>query len=123
MILNVCLKLFDCFPDSFINHNGEFIAHRKANIYFKLESCKDELEVKCKVLEWFSRAAYKTEPFGSKKKNDEFHTFMLDGINDFLGTTFNTEDIEIIYSRLGNQVKRKLSIEFIESNYNLELLK
>ena len=58
-----------CFPRSFINPNGEFIAHPIANQYFILRDCKSELDVKCKVLEWFSRGAYKTEPYGTKKKN------------------------------------------------------
>ena len=48
-------KLMRCFPNSFINYQGEFIAHREANEYFILDNCKDELEVKCKVLAWFSR--------------------------------------------------------------------
>lgn len=80
-------KLMDCFPGSIINHNGEFIAMVKENEYFILESCKDEREIKCKVLAWFSRGAHKTQHYNSKKKNNEYHQFMLDGINKYLGTT------------------------------------
>lgn len=28
--LNIAMDLMKCFPGSFINHNGEFIAHRRA---------------------------------------------------------------------------------------------
>ena len=69
-------KLMDCFPESVINHNGEFIAMVKENEYFLLESCKDEREMKCKVLAWFSRGAHKTQHYNSKKKNNEYHQFM-----------------------------------------------
>ena len=49
--LSVAMDLMKCFPGSFINHNGEFIAHRWANEYFNFATCADELDVKCKVLE------------------------------------------------------------------------
>lgn len=112
-----------CFPRSFINQCGEFIAHQKANEYFILENCKSELDVKCKVLEWFSRGAYKTTPYRTKQKNDEFHEFMLKGINEFLGTKFTEKDMELIYTYLGNAVDHELTIKFICSGYDLEVLK
>jgi len=119
----VAKNLMYCFPYSFVNRSGEFIAHRAANEYFNLENCETELDVKCKVLEWFSRGAYKTEPFSSAVKNDKLHQFMLAGINQYLGTSFTVEDMEIIYTYLGNCVNHSLTIRFVESGYDLELLK
>lgn len=116
-------KLMGCFPRSVINQNLEFIAHIKANQYFRLEDCENELDVKCKVLEWFSRGAYKTEPYRTKQKNDEFHKFMRDGLNEYLGTDFNEKDLEIIYTYLGNCCNHRMTIEFIESGYDLSILK
>ena len=116
------MKLMDCFPNSFINHLGEFIAHRETNEYFILANCENELDVKCKVLAWLSRGACKTEPYKSKRKNDKFHAFMLAGINKFLGTDFNLNDMEIIYQYLGNDLRRPLAIKFIESGYNMSIL-
>ena len=116
-------RLMNCFNNSFINQNGEFIAHRKANEYFILRTCKTELDVKCKVLEWFSRSAYKTLPYGMSKKDIEFHKFMLNGINKFLGTEFTESDIETIYTYLGNACHHSLTIEFIESGYDMSILK
>lgn len=115
-------KLCSCFPKSFISGAGEFIAHDKANEYFILHNCETELDVKCKVLEWFSRGAYKTEPYRSKKKNDEFHEFMLNGINQFLGTEFTEDDMEQIYTYLGNCCNHNKTIRFIESEYCMEVL-
>lgn len=116
-------KLIACFPKSFINPSGEFIAHKKSNTYFLLENCKTEFDVKCKVLEWFSRVAYKTETYRTSKKNDEFHKFMLDGINKFLETSFDESDMELIYTYLGNACNHKKTVAFIESGYDMRILK
>lgn len=110
------MKLMNCFPNSFINHLGEFIAHRETNEYFILANCENELDVKCKVLAWLSRGACKIEPYKRKQK------IMLAGINKFLGTDFNINYMEIIYQYLGNGLRRPLAIKFIESGYNMSIL-
>lgn len=120
---NIIQKLMNCFPNSIINQNGEFIAHIKANEYFILRDCKTELDVKCKVLEWLSRGAYKTEPYRRKDKNIEFHRFMRGGINAFLGVHFSEDDMELIYTYLGNCCNHQRTIRFIESGYDMSVLK
>lgn len=120
---SVTKKLARAFTGSFINTGLEFIAHKEANEYFRLEDCESEFDVKCKVLEWLSRGAYKTCPFYTRLKNERFHNFMLNGINDFLGTDFTEEDIEIIYQKLGNRVRHSLTEEFVNSGYDMEVLK
>lgn len=120
---NITKKLAGAFPRSFINSALEFIAHRTANEYFRLEDCETELDVKCKVLEWLSRGAFKTEPFYDDNKNKEFHKFMLNGINKFLGTNFDEEDIAVIYQELGNRVNHELTVEFVNSGYDMAVLK
>lgn len=120
---NVIQKLMNSFPKSFINQNGEFIAHKKANEYFILRDCETELDVKCKVLEWLSRGAYKTQPYRRSDKNIEFHRFMRGGINEFLGVHFLEDDMEQIYTYLGNACNHKRTIQFIESCYDMSVLK
>lgn len=115
------IKLMQSFPRSFINAHGEFIALSKENEYFNVQNCKDEFEVKCKVLEWFSRGAFKTQFYKSDKRNKIYHKFMLDGINTFLGTNFRFEDMEIIYTYLGNSVNRPLCEKFINSGYDMTI--
>ena len=122
MINNEIFKLMQSFPRSFINQYGEFIAHADANEYFKLSNCVDDLEIKCKVLEWLSRAACVTEPFRSKQKNQKFNDFMLRGINKFLNTDFDKYNMRTIYQELGNQVNRELTIKFINSGYDMAVL-
>ena len=119
----VTKKLAVAFPKSFINTALEFIAHKEANQYFRLEDCNSEFDVKCKVLEWLSRGAYKTCPFYTNLKNERLHNFMLNGINDFLGTDFTTKDIAIIYQKLGNRVRHSLTEEFVNSGYDMTVLK
>jgi hypothetical protein len=119
----VTKKLARAFPNSFINTALEFIAHKEANEYFRLEDCNNEFDVKCKVLEWLSRGAHKTCPFHTNLKNERFHNFMLNGINDFLETDFTEDDIAIIYQKLGNRVRHSLTEEFVNSDYDMSVLK
>ena len=74
------------------------------------------------MLEWFSRDAYKAEPFRCKWRNKEYQDNIREKINDFLGTDFTKEDMGIIYCVLGNAIKHNLTIDFINSGYNMKLL-
>ena len=122
MNFDTILKLMGCFPRSTINQFGEFIAHEKGNAFFNLKYCKTELDIQCKILEWFSREAYKSTPYKRKKKNDEYHKFILDGINKYFATDFKNEDMMEIYCKLGNAVNHKLTIEFIQSGFDFSVL-
>ena len=118
----IAKRLMKCFPNSFISGSGEFIAHEYANEYFLFDNCESELDVKCKVLEWFSRGAYKTEPYGrAAAKNRNFHRFMLNGINAFLQTEFTEDDMYIIYTYLGNSCNHPKTVKFIESGYDMNI--
>lgn len=118
----VMINLQHCFPGSFVNRNGEFIAQPRANEYFNLGTCTSLLEVRCKILEQLSRGACKGQPYGKGYRNNQHHRFMLEGINRALGTDFSKEDMLLIYDRLGNGVNRPLAVEFVESGYDLQLL-
>lgn len=117
----VVRELFNAFPGAFIYYNGEIIVHKAANSYFILKDCTSRLDVQCKVLEWLSRDAYKSEPFNSAAKNLRFNKFILNGINTFLGTSFSYDDMEEIYTYLGNRCNHQRTLRFIESNYTLDL--
>lgn len=115
-------KLMRCFPRSFINGEGEFIAHEYANEYFILRNCETELDIKCKVLEWFSRS-YKQRIYRTPAKNVEYQEFMRNGINKYLGTNFTKDDLRTIYSHLGNACNHEKTIEFVNSGYDMQFLK
>lgn len=118
-------RLLECFPKSFINRNGEFIAHKKSNTYMRLDNKENWLDVAVGVVEWFSRAAFKTEPYYSAAANDHFHRFMLHGINKFLGPArpLTHEDMELVYTYLGNGAHHSLAVQFVESDCDMELLR
>ena len=123
MINAELLRLMNCFPQSFITRHEEFIAHPEANEYFLLAKIEGDTELKYKTLEWLSRGACITEPFKSKKKNNEFNSFMLSGINMFLGTNFTKDDMVVVYTYLGNRCNRTLTEEFVASGYDMEILR
>lgn len=116
------LRLLWYFQGSFFNERDEFIAHRYSNTYFIFANCESEEDVKCKVLEWLSRAAHKGIPYSQEWRNKKFRQFILDGINMFLRTKFSFEDMEIIYTYLGNCCNHNKTIRFIESGYDMSVL-
>lgn len=111
------------FPGSFINERNEFIAHLKSNQYFLLENCEYPEDIDCKVLEWLSRAACKGQPYSQEWRNLKYRKFMLDGINDYMDTHFTEDEMMEIYTYLGNACNHEKTVRFIESGYDMEVLK
>lgn len=103
-------------PKCFINSSFELIVEPRNNIYFRLEDVETELELKCKIIAWLSRPS-------CKGVGDYWQKRIRAIFNEFLGTEFTLDDMQEIYTYLGNDCNRQLSIKFIESNYNLNLLK
>ncbi len=119
---NFRTELLNAFPDSFINHKDEFIAHRYSNQYIILSNCQSREDVECKVIEWFSRPAHKTAPYRTEWRNKAFHKLMLTGVNEFLGTKFTEEDMNKIYAPLGNAINHEKTLEFVRSGYDISVL-
>ena len=115
--------LISAFPGSFINERDEFIAHPRTNQYFILADCVTPEDIEAKVLEWFSRAAYKAAPYSQEWRNRKLHEFMLDGINAFLDTSFTAKDVAVIYQTMGNRVCHDLTMEFIAHDMDINWLK
>ncbi len=117
------IRLMRAYPGSFINDCMEFIADRRINSYIRLEDVPDELTLKAKVIEYFSRPSFKGEYYRSHSKNQEIYDFHLKGFNKFLGTNFTPDEICDIYCKLGNGVNRPLTLKFIKSGYNLQVVR
>ena len=116
--------LFGAFPDAIMNRNLEFVAdpNRRVNSYFRLDNCETRTDAICKVLEYLSREAFKSQHFNVNWRNEQVHDYHLQGINRFCGTNFTKEDIELIYAYLGNECNRKKTLAFIDSGYDLAVL-
>ena len=124
VVQKVLNKLFAAFPDAIMNRNLEFVAdpHPRVNSYFRLEDCETEDDVAAKVLEWLSREAFKSQHFNVEYRNRMVHDYHLDGINAFCGTIFAVDDIEQVYTYLGNRVNHQKTLDFIRSGYDLAVL-
>lgn len=119
--LHVFCDLLSSFPKGTIT-DGRIVAYPRSYAGFRFSDCENKIDLQCKVLEWFSREAFKSQPFASKAANDKYHKYMLNGINQFLQTKFTAEDMETIYTYCGNECNRKRTIQFIISGYDLDVL-
>lgn len=117
--------LFGAFPNAIMNRNLEFVAdpHRRVNSYFRLDNCETRTDAVCKVLEHLSREAYKSMHFKAEWRNKQVHDYHLQGINAFCGTDFSVEDIGLVYTYLGNGVSRQKTLAFINSGYDIDVLR
>lgn len=109
-------KIRAAFPAAFVNMYNELILIPKANTYIMLNQVRDERDFKAAVLEDCSRNAFKGH---SRKLQDEH----LDGINKLLDTKFTRDDMELIYTYMGNGIQHDLSLRFVASGYDLEVLR
>ncbi|HEY2492698.1 MAG TPA: hypothetical protein VGI33_07300 [Paenibacillus sp.] len=109
-------KSLQAFPKSFINNNNEIILNPRNNVYFRLEGVNTELEFKCKMFAWLSRPI-------AKGLNKYWWPLVLESFNEVLGTRFTKDEMYEIYDHLGNDVNRKLTVQFIESGYDMDILR
>ena len=125
--INGCLELVICHPVNPVDVDSNYgFWHGKGkniycNYYFGISNCESALDVKRKVLEYWSRHACKTEPAGTEISNI-IQNYVRYGINEYLKTSFSKEDFEIIYQHLGNGINSKLCEKFIKSKFNLKVL-
>ena len=110
------LAIYEAFPKAFINSNNEMIIYPPKNIYFLLDNVSNELELQCKVLEWCSREASKGYGWQSRKYHRE-------GMCTFFKRDFTQDELDDIYTYLGNGINRLKTIEYIKSGFNREVLK
>lgn len=121
-MINEIFEVMRCFPNSFINPFGELILSIKG-VYFTATDCETKEDVICKLLEWCSRPMAKGEPYASNKRNNEWRDNLIYGLNNYLKTSFTQDDLYWIYDQLGNRVNHDLTLKFIESGYDLSLLR
>ncbi|WP_231578309.1 hypothetical protein NYE80_24095 [Paenibacillus sp. FSL H7-0357] len=112
---NIINQALHAFPKAFINRNNEIILEPRNNVYFRLDGLSTELDFKCKMFAWVSRPI-------AKGLNKYWAPRVLRSFNEVMGTKFTKDEMYEIYDRLGNDVNRKLSIQFIESGYDMALL-
>ena len=63
------------------------------------------------------------QPYSQEWRNRKFHTDMRFSVNAYLDTDFSQEDMELIYSWLGNAVNHHLTMLFIRNGMDVEWLR
>lgn len=108
-------KVYDCFPQAFVNKEHELIIYPRTNTYFLLKNVENQLQLDCKIIEYCSGEAY-----DGTKKSKEYH---FKGICDYFNKEFTQEEIRLIYMKLGNGINRELCIDYIKSCFDMEVLR
>lgn len=114
------------FPRSRIEYYvyGGFVIYldEKNMFWFSLEKIESDIELKRRFISAVSRC-YKTEPYRTSKRNIEWQQKHISAFNEALGAKFNDDEIAYIYTYLGNGCNKQIAIKFIESGYDLNVLK
>lgn len=120
------IKIMTAFPHSFIKYyvyGGFEITLDEQNVLcFSLEEIESDLELKRRFISVVSRC-YKTQPYRTSKRNIQWQQKHISAFNKALGTKFNADEIAYIYTYLGNGCNKPITIKFIESGYDLNVLK
>ena len=109
-----CGKIQRAFPKAYVTMNFELILVPRTNTYINLNHCSTPDEFKAEVIEGVSRFAFK----GFTKPLCREH---LDGINKLLDTHFTPEEIEHIYTNLGNGINHELCMKQLIKAHNADI--
>lgn len=121
-MLPIVKKTMTEFPKSFINHLNELILIPDFNVYFGLNDVDAETDLYCKMCEWFSRDCCKAARYSQGWRLKSYWQKNTDHFNAICGTEFTIEDMAVIYQRLGNSVNHSLTVEFVESGFDIMVL-
>ena len=125
-IKDFLIKIMSAFPHSFIKYyvyGGFEITLDEKNVFcFSLEEIESDIELKRRFISVVSRC-YKTQPYRTFKRNIEYQQKYISAFNKALGTKFNADEIAYIYTYLGNGCNKPIAIKFVESGYDLNVLK
>lgn len=112
-------KLLNCFPESYINRNLEVILIPKTNTYFSLVGCGTKRDIIAKVLMWCTRDIAKARPYQQQKRNIDFYVHNRTRLEKYLGSSIN---VDVVYHHLGNGINKKLTHQFVDSGFDMDLL-
>ena len=107
---------------SFINHNNEIILIPKFNVYTLLDDINTDDDFKVKLCEWFSRDCCCALRYSYKKRLDRYYQENTDAFNFICGTNFTVEQMEYIYTHIGNGIKHELAKKFVKGGFDLSII-
>lgn len=101
---------------SFVNNNNELIIIPRINLYISLNDVNTNKDFMKKILHWC------TWKGASNHWDNKGSPSVIQYINWMLGTSFNKDEIDLIYTALGNGVNEPLTDKFIDSGYDINIL-
>ena len=107
---------------SFINHNNEIILIPKFNVYTLLDDVETDDDFKVKLCEWFSRDCCCALRYSQNKRLERYYQENIEAFNFICGTNFTKEQVEQIYTKLGNGIKHELTKKFVKSGFDLSVI-
>lgn len=115
-------KALKTLPNSFINHNNEIILIPKFNIYTLLDDVETDEDFYVKLCEWFSRSCCCALVYSQQKRLEKYWQDNTNAFNSICGTNFTVEQMDYIYTYLGNGIKHNLAKLFVKSGFDLSVI-
>lgn len=107
------------FKDSYINSQNELIVIPKFNLYFRLEDVETPTDLYAKIIAWLSKSACNFNYYQQEWRNKKFEKELRGNINQFLGTKFNSLEMDYLYTIYGNMINKEKLYKFIENGFSL----
>lgn len=110
------------FPNSFINYNNEIILIPNFNVYILLDDVETDQDFKVKLCEWLSRDCCCALRYSHQKRLNSYYQENIDKFTRICGTNFTVEQMNFIYTHLGNGVKHELTKQFVSGGFDLAII-
>ena len=121
-ILESVRLAMEIFPNSFINSNNELIFIPKFNVYTLLDDVETDEDFKVKLCEWLSRDCCCALRYSQQKRLKKYWQDNTNAFNQICGTNFTVEQMNYIYTYLGNGVKHELTRQFVRSGFDRSVI-
>lgn len=115
-------KALEYLDGSFINHRNEIILIPESNVYTLLDDVETDDDFKVKLCEWFSRDCCCALRYSQQKRLERYWQENTDAFNFICGTSFSVEQMNYIYTYLGNGIKHDLAKKFVKSGFKLSVI-
>ena len=112
------------FPKSFINRNNEIILIPRFNAYvcIALDNVETDDDFKVELCERFSRDCCCLSRYSNWKIQEQYYRDNTNAFNQICGTNFTVEQMQFIYTYLGNGIKHELTKEFVKSGFDISVI-
>lgn len=121
-MLETVQKALKYLNNSFINHNNEIILIPKFNVYTLLDDVENDEDFMVKLCEYFSRDCCCAMRYSQNKRLERYWQENTDAFNFICGTNFSIEQMNYIYTYLGNGIKHNLAKKFVQSGFDLSVI-